>query len=81
MKGCDYKHCLLGIGLLAVMLYLAPSYGVLLAVSSIIVAAFAAVVGMLAVIFFLCERSAEELNRTKRNWSTVQIKTSVPSRQ
>jgi hypothetical protein len=80
MNRGDYKHSLLGIGLLAVLLFLVPSSGVLLAVSSLIVIVFALFVGLLATVFFLCERSVEKLSETKKKWGTAQIKTSMPSR-
>jgi hypothetical protein len=80
MQGCDYKHCLAGVGVLAAMLYMAPSYGVLLSISVVVVLAFALGVALIGTCIFTCEQSANEIVDISRKARSVGVKTTVPGR-
>jgi hypothetical protein len=74
MKTCDYRHCLAGLAVLATLLYVVPEYGILLSISTLIVLLFAGGVGLLALLIYGCERSAEELSRMKKEVRPAQVK-------
>jgi hypothetical protein len=80
MKEGTYVQYLIGAAIVGLLLYMVPSYGVLLLVSSIIVLAFALVVALLAGGMYVCEQSLNGVRSLSQETKPVNIRHTAPSR-
>jgi hypothetical protein len=78
MKEGTYLQYLIGAAIVGAVIYMVPSYGVLLLVSSIIVMAFALVVALLAGGMYVCEQSLNEFKSLSQDAKPVTIRRTVP---
>jgi uncharacterized membrane protein len=78
MKEGTYIQYLIGAAIVGALLYITPSYGVLLLVSSIIVMAFALIVALLAGGMYVCEQSLNEFKNLSQEPKPVNIRHTVP---
>ena len=80
MKEGTYVQYLIGAAIVAAMIYMMPSFGVLFLVSSIIVLAFALLVALLAGGMYVCEQSMNEFKSTSHKPRPVSIRHTAPGR-
>jgi hypothetical protein len=78
MKEETYVQYLIGAAIVGLLLYMVPSYGVLLLVSSIIVLAFALMVGLLAGGMYVCEQSLNGIREISQESKPVNIRHTAP---
>ena len=78
MKEGTYVQYLIGAAIVGLLLYMVPSYGVLLLVSSIIVLAFALVVALLAGGMYVCEQSLNGIREMSQEPKPVNIRRTAP---
>jgi hypothetical protein len=80
MKEESYIQYLVGAAIIGVLLYMVPSYGVLLLVSTLIVLAFALVVALLGGGMYICEQSLKEFRSSAEESRPVNIRNAAPGR-